>query len=118
MKRATQGIMMNIFCCCLYLRCFPALLFNVGLQLPVFSRAHFLISDLACLVCNVQIKVVAIYCLRMICTCTLVIFVFLKTGVPGAIMARQAQADSSESYRGSRRGRGLRQGMSVPPYCH
>ena len=55
--------MMNIFCCCLDLRCFPALLFNVGLQLPVLFRVPFPISDLACLVCTVQIKVVAIYCL-------------------------------------------------------
>ena len=37
--------------------CFPALSFYVGLQLPVFSRVPFLVSDLACLVCTVQIKV-------------------------------------------------------------
>ena len=40
-------------------RCFPALLFNVGLQLPVFSLVPFLVSDLACLVCTFQIKVVS-----------------------------------------------------------
>ena len=38
-------------------RCFPALLFNVGLQLPVFSLVPSLVSDLACLVCTFQIKV-------------------------------------------------------------
>ena len=41
-------------------RCFPALLFYVGLRLPVFSRVSFLVSDLACLVCTVQIKVLSL----------------------------------------------------------
>ena len=37
------------------------MLFHVGLRLPVFSRVPFLVSDLACLVCTVQIKVVSIF---------------------------------------------------------
>ena len=40
--------------------CFPALLFTVGLQLHVFPRVPFLVCDLACLVCTVQIKVVSL----------------------------------------------------------
>ena len=47
-------------------QCFPALLFYVGLRLPVFSRVPFLVSDLACLVCSVQIKVVSIYSIQNI----------------------------------------------------
>ena len=41
-------------------RCFPALFFYVGLRLPVLFRVPFLVSDLACLVCTVQIKVVSL----------------------------------------------------------
>ena len=41
--------------------CFPALLFYVGLLLPVVSCVLFLVSDLARLVSTVQIKVVSIY---------------------------------------------------------
>ena len=41
-------------------RCFPALSFYVGLRLPVLFRVPFLASDLACLVCTVQIKVVSL----------------------------------------------------------
>ena len=33
--------------------------FYVGLHLPVFSRVPFLVSDLACLVRTVQIKIVS-----------------------------------------------------------
>ena len=33
---------------------------KVGLRLPVIFRAPFLVSDLACLVCTVQIKVVSL----------------------------------------------------------
>ena len=33
---------------------------RVGLRLPVFSRVPFLVSDLACLVCTVQIKVLSL----------------------------------------------------------
>ena len=40
---------------------FPALLFSVGLRLPVISLVPFHASDLACLVCTVQITVVPIY---------------------------------------------------------
>ena len=39
---------------------FPALSFFVGLLLPVIFRVPFLVSDLACLVCTVQIKVVSL----------------------------------------------------------
>ena len=45
-------------------RCFTALYFSVGLQLPVFSRVPFLVSELACLVCTVQNKVVSIQVLN------------------------------------------------------
>ena len=41
--------------------CFPALLFYVGLRLPVFFRVPFIVSDLACLVCTVQIKNVCLW---------------------------------------------------------
>ena len=41
-------------------QCFPALFFYVGLRLPVLFRVPFLVSDLACLVCTVQIKVVSL----------------------------------------------------------
>ena len=41
-------------------QCFPALFFYVGLRLPVLFRVPFLLSDLACLVCTVQIKVVSL----------------------------------------------------------
>ena len=44
-------------------RCFPALFFYVGLRLPVIFRVPFLVSDLACLVCSVQIKVVSLMCI-------------------------------------------------------
>ena len=41
--------------------CFPALFFYVGLRLPVLFCVPFLVSDLACLVCTVQIKVVSLF---------------------------------------------------------
>ena len=40
-------------------RYFPALSFYVGLRVPVIFRVPFLVSDLGCLVCTVQIKVVS-----------------------------------------------------------
>ena len=60
-----------------WLLCFPALLFFVSLRLPVFSSVPFLVSDLACLVCTVQIKL------------SLLLFAYMQTAQGSAAVETQ-----------------------------